>query len=285
MNTKFIQLEKRRSFDEIFNDTFSFFKSNFLQMAKGFIPMILPFFVLLSLSLYSTTQMMTDPSRMADFSSNSAFGGMGLKFAMPMFLSLFFYLFAFCFIFAYMKLYNRNKGVKVSIKEAYSLVFSRAFSIIGLGILSYLMTVLGTILCLLPGIYLMNVLSLALPILIIREESVFASISGAFSLIKKNWWKTFGVMFVITFITGILLFILDIPILFAVFSTDFLDMGIESFLYSSASGGLFVVQMYHMLVGNLLSMIVFIALGVMYFSYNEEKSGGNLLNELDQIGK
>ena len=51
--------------------------------------------------------------------------------------------------------------------------------------------------CYIPGIYLGTVLSLATSIMVFEEKSVGDTFSHAFTLIKGEWWNTFGVLIVV----------------------------------------------------------------------------------------
>lgn len=85
-------------------------------------------------------------------------------------------------------------------------LFARGGGVAGIGGF-----ILGFFLLLFLGVYLSTVFTLYFPALWLEDQSVFGAVGRSFSLIKGNWWSTFGLMMVVGFIQGALSVVFVVP--------------------------------------------------------------------------
>ena len=141
-----------------------------------------------------------------------------------------------------------------------------------LGIAFKLLLVCGLI------IYVMIVISLVLPNMVIDDSGVFESIGRSFELINGKWWSTFGLLMVMSMVSGVATFIFTIPLYIALIVT----MLVQTTLGETLT----VIGACIMFLGSfLMSSLPTLALGFQYFNLVERREGTGLLKKIDQLGK
>lgn len=82
-----------------------------------------------------------------------------------------------------------NQGIKRKVKEYFELAWDRRWEIIGLFLLTWLITMIGFIFLILPGIILGFFLVFAPFILVLEKKGIVDSIAESFRLVKNNFWE------------------------------------------------------------------------------------------------
>ena len=111
--------------------------------------------------------------------------------------------------------------------------------------------------------------SLVLPIIIFQEDSLRGAISSCFSLIKNNWWKTFGFLIILGLIASALSFVFQLPaLIYQVITTIHVAQNETSQVTESLSILFSIIQA----IGtSLLQLLPFTGIGILYFSLVEQK--------------
>ncbi len=81
--------------------------------------------------------------------------------------------------------------------------FSRAVPIIGVQLLSTLMTYLGIALLILPGVYLAVAYAFAMPLVIEKNMGVWEAMETSRRAITRCWLRVFGFMIVVALVAGL----------------------------------------------------------------------------------
>ncbi len=89
----------------------------------------------------------------------------------------------------------------------------RLHSLLWVGFLYALMVGLGTLGCLIPGIWLGVAYALAIPALLIEETKGFGALTRSFRLVRGRWWPTFGVLLLGQLMVTIVQSMLTLPVL------------------------------------------------------------------------
>ncbi len=287
MNNNYIEFKKKRELGDILTDTFAFIR----QSGKHLLSILLktsaiPFVLLLLASAYYTHTYANvfDPisiSRGEFFNSGTLLISLFAMFAML----LIFYGVLFGTVLHYIKNYIENKGV-VHSETVVQGVKNDFGKIIGLGVLSGLITFCGTLICVIPGIYLYVPMSLVFSILIFRNTSVSDAISDSFHLIKNEWWITFATLLIVGIVIWIISMVFSIPA--AVYS--------YTKLLSSASQGSMVdptamidwvfiaLNTISSAAQYILYIITAISTAFIYFNLNEIKHATGALEQIDSLG-
>lgn len=127
--------------------------------------------------------------------------------------------------------------------------------------------------------YFIFCLSIVYIIRAVEKNSFLAAVSRCFYLVKENWWKTFSIFFISTFIYFSLIMLLSLLILFvgAVLGTLNWD---ETIIGSI----LVILQIIYSSIQITASMIIFLVIAFHYFSLVEEKEGVGLLAKIKHMG-
>lgn len=284
----FIEFKKERDLGAIISDTFAFIRQNwknyFITILKIVGPVllmtlaVLVFYLLAISDIFNKSAMESNP------------GGVLSKLFSWVFAIMFVYVMLYSLLSVtslyFIKSYIDNKG-KPDYYEIKKQVYKNVWKFLGLGILVAAVIVLGGVACYLPGIYFSVVLSLATSILVFEERSISDSFSHSFTLIKGQWWNTFGVLIVIWLLIGVLGQVFSIPTMIyqlvklgTVFGNNDPTKFFEVFkdpIYLALTVGSYVFQF--MLYSIPLISIVFI-----YFDLNEQKNATGTFEKIDNLG-
>jgi hypothetical protein len=84
-------------------------------------------------------------------------------------------------------------GEQVGWRSSLRFALRRLPAVIGLTILSGILVGLGTILCIIPGIYLYVAFSVAVPVLLVEGAGPSRALGRSRELVRGRWWGTCGV--------------------------------------------------------------------------------------------
>ncbi len=290
--TNYVEFKKTRDLGSIIADTFKFIRENWKEYFGTIIRIAGPALILLILSL---GYYMVSLGGVVKGISN---GGINVEspevftfeviiaLLVAMISGLVFYVLMQTSSLYFIRSYVDNHGV-VNRSEVIANVKQNFWKFLGYGILMMIMIFIGMMLCFLPGIYMMVVLSLGTSILVFEGKSVGDTISHCFTLIKDHWWETFGVVFVVGLLVGVLGMVFSIPSMIYQMTTMMSQIGQDD---PTAVLGMFSDPVYLFLtalsyVGQfLLSSISLIASVFIYFDLNEQKNLTGTIETIDSLG-
>lgn len=102
-------------------------------------------------------------------------------------------------------------GKPVSFGEAWAELRPRLLPLLGLTLVVGFAVVLGTALCVLPGIWVLVLLSLATPALVLERTSVAHALRRSRDLVRNAWWSTFAILLVAVLLAAGLGVIVSLP--------------------------------------------------------------------------
>ncbi len=265
-----IELIKIRDLDEIVRDSITFLRQNFKPLLKVYFTICGVFLVTgLIVSIVNYYEM-----RLHMEEGTSVFTAF-------YFLSMLFGLLnitattmtTLCFVTLY-----REKGNEApTVEEVWSYFKFYFMRILGAIIVISILGMLGTVFCLLPGIYLFTVLGLILPIIIMENTTFGYAISRCFQIIKNNWWRVFGSMIVVSIV------------LLAAYTVLAIPLGVLVEVYALVSGvSITTIYTLPMMVISgcfqFLYILPVIALALNYYSLTEQSDGTSLLSRIERFG-
>lgn len=274
LSTKRIEFRRVRDFGEIINATFAFTQQNFKPLAKAVLFIAGP--VVLIEGIFSgLTQGESVYGR--DFYS----GLFWAQYAVFILSALFAAVLVSGVVYEYVILYLAESGEEIGVEEVWQAVrkdFGLIFwTSLGAGAL-YL---LGFVLCLLPGVYLVIVLA-PIVILRLRERVSFGeAVSRCRHLMAEHWWTGFALLFVATLIVYAVVFVFQLPqAVLTVVSTltkiDGANTGIFRAMFMLTS----IVAAF---AGTLSYVFPSLVASFFYFNLVERKEARGLMDKLDQI--
>ena len=294
MNNNYIEFKKKRELGDILTDTFSFIRINFKNLFLIILKNTAPAIILLIIALAFMTYVYSD--FIGEFSLGIQNGNdlgalnitlMVISLVILLIAGVFFYGTIFGTILYYIKSYVYNKG-EINVEEIRTGVKEDFWKIIGLSILSGLISGVAFMLCVLPAIYVYVPLSLVFAILVFRNTGTFDTIGESFELVKNEWWITFATLLVI-FIIGI--------VISAIFSLPAMFYGIFKGIVVASEGtftdpGLMTdwISIALSVVGDLIRYFIMYLLtavssAFIYFNLNERKHHTGTLEQIDSLGK
>ncbi|MBS7566079.1 hypothetical protein KHS38_16850 [Mucilaginibacter sp. Bleaf8] len=281
-----IELAKARDFGEIINDTFMFVKQNFKPLFK----IILTFcsFFLLALIVLQYLQqakilglqqrMQNDPEAAASFDVPSLFG---VEYFLTLIFSYLTQTILLTTVLSYIALYRDKGNIAPSPAEVWGYIKYYFLRIIGSIFVIGILMGLGFVLCIIPGIWLSPILSLIFPIIIFENTSLGYAFNRSFSLIKDNWWATFGALFVMLLIISLGVGILMVPGMIVTAALSLTHLHDASSLFTPLTIIMSVLQT----LGFVLAALPIVTLALCYFNLNEKKEGTGLMDRINSFGK
>ena len=104
---------------------------------------------------------------------------------------------------------------KLAVGDCLSVGLKRMLPVLGISLVVGLLTALGMMACIIPGLFVMTIWSAAVPTAVIENSGVGASLTRSFELTKGYRWIVFGVIFVFWLISVFL----SMGVTFALFAT------------------------------------------------------------------
>jgi len=279
-----INFKQVREFGDIFNVTFAFIRENF----KGLIiplliyvgPLVVIFGVLYGILLTKYMGFGAFKGGLMQYNAFN-FGTEASIYIMAIgILAILFFTLLVGIINSYITLYiEKGKGT-----FTHSDVFNNAlkyfFPLLLTSIITSTFVIVGSIFCFFPGIYLAISMSFMSFIVIYEKKGVGYALGRTFQIANSKWWWNFLIIFVFSFITSIIGYVLGAPfmIIQLLFQFGFLDMQNADVLYMASLSGTYMVSF-------LTYTILFVAIAFQYFSIVEEKEAPDLYNRIGQIGQ
>lgn len=144
--------------------------------------------------------------------------------------------------------------VDASLGELFGSVTPVLGQLLLLGIVAGFATVLGFVLLIVPGLFLLTIWSVAAPVAVVEQPGVFAALGRSRALVAGNGWRVFGVIvaiFVVLFVLGIV-----VGLIGAVADSFILSVAVD------------------LLINVLITPIYALAAAVLYFALREAHGDG-----------
>lgn len=177
-----------------------------------------------------------------------------------------------------MALYVKSPDGSVKNSDVWSKLANSFLPLIGGGIIFGLLSTIGFILCIIPGIIIYVYLGFYAYVYINEDKGVINSFYRSYEIVSNNWWITlgYGLVFLILISVGSAIFTIPtyLILLGHGLQIDFLTSDVFAYLAN------FIAS-----VGQLLLYpILYIAMGVMYYSHRNKIERVDMETEIDSIG-
>lgn len=271
-----INLQEVRNFSDSFTATFVFVKQEFKSLITGFAVIMLPLiFVDLFLKSFTMQGMITNPL------GSSKTGSDILSLVVNYFSTLVLVFWLGVFVISFLRVYTDKFKVyseeRITVKEVWRVMSKHLGKAFIVGVVYLLAVSVGTVMLIIPGIYVSVILIFSIYYLILRDNTITGSLGNSADLVKGQWWSLFGFIFILNLIISMLSYVFTIPYLVITLKSVFTrePMGI----YESTFG---------MLLANLgqyfLYIFTFVGIGVRFFSLLERQEHTLLLNKIEHLG-
>ncbi len=275
-----IELRRIRDFGQVINDTFTFLKENLKPLLKALF-IICGFFIIIGIisSIFTfmniTSVFNIDPNTY-DGETKS------YTYFVSVFITVFALMISQAFIFlttlCYISVYLQKNNTTPTLAEVWGYFRFYFFRILLSSILIFILLMIGTMFCLIPGIWLFPIMYLIFPIMVMENTSFSYAFNKSFRLIKENWWFVFGVIVVMAIIVAVINTCVSIPLSLFTVGSKFLTL--KTFRLP-------LIIIFSILRNILLLAYVLPAIGLSlcYFTLAEEKDGTGLMDRIGKLGK
>ncbi|WP_256010667.1 hypothetical protein [Desertivirga xinjiangensis] len=269
-----INLRQERDFGELINDSFVFLKQNWRPLLKACL-VIAGFFIIAAMVSEIFNQLRIS-------GGNETIGERLSSDTTESKLSQVFSSLAFLFVslttLCYISLYVEKGNEPPSVDEVWSYFKYFFWRFIGSNIVFGILIVIGLLLFLIPGIYLLTVISISLTVLVIENTGLTDALDRGYRLVKGNWWAATGPIFVVFFVV------------FALMVITFIPIGIISgagLLLTNTKLPLLVAVFTAVMESlfNLVMLVPQIVTVLCYYNLVEKKEGSSLMDRINAIGK
>ncbi|NEW81462.1 MAG: hypothetical protein GZ094_03745 [Mariniphaga sp.] len=286
-----INFKQERDFGDLFNATFGFISQEFKRLGTAILYFVVPFLLLsaIAMTIYSVksqemvqTMVLGDkPSPFAIFSvMGSLIGYIGI--AMALYILAITMLFST--VYSYIKLYVDKGAEGFTINDVWIQVTSNFWALLIASIAISLVVMIGTVFCVLPGIYLAVALSLVFCIMIFEEKKFTDAFKRSMKLINTNWWLAFGVFVIVMIIVYILAILLSIPSMIFGFKSMLSNIKDAQNQMFNLPTGFYIANAITSLFTQVLMVIPITISAFLYYSTVEKVEKPSLMDKIGQIG-
>lgn len=150
---------------------------------------------------------------------------------------------------------------------------------IGFSIVMSIFIIIALFLFILPGIYVSVALSLMYMVMVRENLDLGDTFRRCFYLIKDKWWSTFGLVIIMSIVTGIIGYVFQIPTLVVTLSSALKLTSGTNDIWTTISGIIATVG------STMVKSLVMVAIGFQYYNLVERREGTGILGAIDNIGK
>ncbi|KAA3439942.1 hypothetical protein [Rufibacter hautae] len=282
MKDPLIEFRLERDLGQKLNTTFTFLRQNFRPLFKCILLFVVPFALLAGIfsGIYQGIQL-DELSGAVEYGSMGAYTFAQTVNSAHYWVSLFFSLVSFVLlsltIYSYMLQYMQHRG-QVDSAQVWEGIKSNFIPVLYSSVGVILISVLATLLLVLPGIYVAVALCMFALVMLHEEVGFLDAVERCFYLIKGYWWPSFGFLLLLALLQGIIGFVASLPAMALYILRIFhLPGGDSDVLLVVATG-------FTTFISLLLYALTLTGVAFQYFDLVEKKEGVGLLEQVNQIG-
>jgi hypothetical protein len=309
---RLIELQHTRDFGQKVNATFEFFKQNFKPLSKSLFiiagPAVLLGSIFLGMFFSDFFSLMTPQRNPQETLRQFSSGAFWMKMSMIYVFFFVSYTITLATINGYVALYFKKRSNKIEVSEVWEEVRVLMWK--------YLGSLLLVVVCITVYVFVVSLLSAALNFVstALMVFWIIAAVVGFFylfvgialvffiqaheglgffdaairslSLVKGKWWSTFGIVFVLTLIGGVISYIFMIPYYAFIFTTSMHSIqggGKPEFSQSMMTVTYVFFTLYYM-AHMIMQALPQLGLVFQYFNLVERREAKGLISDIDQFG-
>lgn len=287
----YVNFKKERDLGAIITDSFKFirleWKPFFLTILKASIlPIIISIgafgYYLWSVFSFGANTNLIDEN-VFDF-----FGSMLIAVVVLMISAMVTYVFMQLSSLHFIKQYVQNQG-RVDYSSVMEGVKNDFWSMFGLVILIVITAIISIFLCVLPILYVWPIITLIPVIYVFGNKSALDSFGFSFSLVGgRHWPSTFGVMFVISLLVGVLSYVFTIPQLaYQLIKTfSIIEDNNPEEIFSIFKDPIYLFLLFFGYLGRFfLYTITQVTNVFIYFDIDEQENASGTIDTIESIGE
>lgn len=162
---------------------------------------------------------------------------------------------------------RRYLGRSISVGQAYAEVIQRFWQILLVILVTGAATMVGAMMCLIPGLILGVMLSFAVPEVVLNDRPAFEAIGESWDLARYDFWKVLSTLIVLSLLVAIVAQALAAPLTLGVFA---LSSVVDEFLIQA------VGQTLKVIVQAVLQPVAIIGTILLYYDLRIRRDGFDL---------
>lgn len=277
-----INFQQVRDFGGIFNATFEFIRQEYKLLGKTLLYYALPITLIATIVITYTTyiQMDTFTGGNIMYPNKAYYLSVAFSSLSSLIIVYIFTLLTYAYVAAYIKYGSNNFGLK----EVLDFAKRKWLMLLIINILFSIMSFIGFIFCIIPGIYLFITFYFASYSYFNEDTELIESFSRSYNVISDNWWLTFGLFLVISMLIGTASMVFYIPaILISVITAATSahgspDLSIFKIVMVTATSLLTVLK-------GATTVVMVIAMEFQYFSLLKKKYDPELEQLINKVTK
>ncbi len=311
---EFIAFRRKRDFSEKLNTTFAFVRLNFKALMHAMIfiagPPVLVASLMLSSFMGDMFKMVIgaaqNPTLFEDYLLSANFW---IQIVLMFVFMVISYIAVISVTLNFMMIYNEKQGGPVDVNEVWDRVRSTMgmyvstsllFGLLAIGAYALLiipvailgaiapvLMVLGVFAYVFALIYLMISCSLIYVVRAVEDIGFLDGLARSFRLVSGKWWSTFGLLFVLSLMVGIISYIFSIPasMLQGISALHDVESGEIQQSTGVMASIIFILNALAYLCQLLFYFLPNIGLAFQYFNLVELKESKGLLTEIETLGQ
>ncbi|WP_300436321.1 hypothetical protein [Christiangramia sp.] len=284
MNKEYIEFKKQRELGEILSVIFKFIRENYKPAGKIFLKLVGPAFILLiaAVSYYTWSTLGVSFISSGGLNTSNFLISGGL-----LFLAYLLYVTSMTGTVYHIILSYINNNGKIIGSEVSAGMKNDFGKILLTTVISYILILAGTMLFIIPGIYVAIPVSLATAIVVFRRNSALDSIADSFQLIKDNWWNTFATLFCIGLLVYFISLVFQLPAIFYFMIRTFISASegsASSNVEEMFGPGYIIINAITSIFQYLVYSITPIGAAFVYFNLNEKQHFTGTYETIQNLG-
>ncbi len=284
---EFINFKKQREIGSILTDMFKFIRLNWKLLFELIFKVSGPaLLIMLGAYVFYMQSMAGSFGLLESVGSYSNFSAkMILALIVLMIAGMVYYALLNGVVLHFIKSYIKNNGTVIK-EEVTEGVKNDFWKLLGTSFLVGIIVGVGTLFCVIPGIYLGVVLSIAYALVVFEGKEVTDTISHCFTVVKDEWWITFATFLVVFMLYYFIMIIFQVP-QYIYFFINAISMGQEMSADPAAMFDWVYITLttIGMVFQYLFYSLIVISTAFVYFNLNEKKNFTGTLETIETLGK
>lgn len=174
------------------------------------------------------------------------------------------------YVVTYMNLYVGSSDGKVTEEDAMSVTMGNIGGVFWAGFLFFVAVVIGIIFLVIPGIFLSVACGFFGFCVVNYRLGAVDSLKKSYELTKNNWWVTFGYLFVVGLVLGIL--------------SAIISWTLTAALVFLGTVGIVLATFVSYTISFIVSILSYFALGVHFYNLVDKKESVDINVQIDSLG-
>ncbi|MCF6357451.1 MAG: hypothetical protein L3J54_06540 [Draconibacterium sp.] len=175
--------------------------------------------------------------------------------------------------YSYIEIYIKKGKGNFDLSDIKTQLFSNSLLALSAGFIVFILTMIGIVMCIVPGIYFANTFSIVVMIALFERKGLGNAMSRSWKLVNSQWWNTLLINIVGIAIIWIVGFVLTLPAMLTGITTTII--GVQDTGVINYPDWYWVLTAISTVISSILWIIPFTFLAMQYFNLDERTKPEN----------